>query len=76
MSDQPNIPTLPKADKQKGSPRRALLGMTAMAGVVLGLNAAVTQFVAWRLHYPALCSCRHCECGVVLCGRPWQESAG
>ena len=55
MSDQPNIPTLPKADTKKGSLRRALLGMTAMAGVVLGLNSAVTQFVAWRLNYhPAL----------------------
>lgn len=35
--------------------RRTLLRGTAAAGVALGLSAATTQFIAWRLHYnPAL----------------------
>ena len=58
MTDQPDIPTLPRR-KTKARLRPALLGMTALAGVVAALNSAATQFVAWRLDYhPAL-------------GRPW-----
>jgi type IV secretion system protein VirD4 len=53
MGIMPNIPTLPAT--KKGSPRRALIGMGIMGGGVAALNSAVTQFVAWRLHYdPAL----------------------
>lgn len=54
MIETPNIPTLPGA-RRKGSPRKALLGMTALAGGVAGINSGVSQFVAWRLDYsPAL----------------------
>lgn len=62
MTDTPQIPTLPKVGG-KGCPRRALLGMTAIAGVLAAINAGVTQVIAWRLDYdPAL-------------GRPWFEHA-
>lgn len=35
--------------QKKGSPRRALIGMAIMGGLVIALNSGVTQFVAWRL---------------------------
>lgn len=50
MIEAPHIPTLPRA-RRKGSPRNALLGMTALAGVVAAINSSVTQFIAWRLDY-------------------------
>jgi len=54
MSEWPEIPTLPNVSK-RGVVRKALLGMTAMAGVVAALNSGLTQFIAWRLAYhPAL----------------------
>jgi type IV secretion system protein VirD4 len=51
MGNMPNIPTLPVT--KKGGSRRALIGIGIMSAVVIGINSAATQFVAWRLYYDA-----------------------